>query len=54
MPFKSKAQRDKMLHLVKEGKLSLEKYNAMAKDTPPDEDLADRIHPKTEKKEKSA
>jgi hypothetical protein len=48
--FKSIAQREKMKKLVAEGKLTQEKYDAMAKDTPPDHELAERIHPAKDKK----
>lgn len=50
MPFKSIAQREKMKEFVKQGKITQAQYDEMAKETP--DDLAERIHPKREPKEK--
>lgn len=48
MAFRSVAQREKMQELVKQGKMSQATYDEMEKGTP--KDLAERIHPKKERK----
>ena len=45
MPFKSKAQRDKLIKLVKDGKMSQETFDKIDKETT-GVDLPDKVKPK--------
>lgn len=50
MGFKSLAQKKKFYELVKQGKMTLEKYMEFEKNTPKHKKLPERLHKKKEDK----